>query len=112
MLGEMMSQSTPETVTRPTPKQPPGAGKGGRELIFGLGWTAFSLIFVIAPIAIFIAEWQTTNLLRTTGVTTEAVVISRRIDEDSEGDSYYVTYQYSVDPNLRRTASPCRLLPH
>jgi hypothetical protein len=65
-------------------------------LLFGLGWTAFSLIFVIVPIAVFIAEWQTANLLRTTGVTTEAVVISRRIDEDSEGDTYYVRYQYRV----------------
>jgi hypothetical protein len=72
-------------------------------LLFGLGWTAFSLIFVIVPIAVFITEWQTSNLLRTTGVTTEAVVISRRIDEDSDGDTYYVTYRYWVPIKGDRT---------
>jgi hypothetical protein len=91
-----MSQRTAEVVTRPTPQRPPGVGSGGCDLIFGLGWTGFSLIFVIVPIAVFVAEWQTSNLLRTSGVTTEAVVISRRIDEDSEGDTYYVTYRYRV----------------
>ncbi len=91
-----MSQSTEEAVTRPTPKRPPGIGRGGCEFLFGLGWTTFSLIFVIVPIAVFITEWQTSNLLRTTGVTTEAVVISRRIHEDSDGDTYYVTYRYRV----------------
>jgi hypothetical protein len=89
-----MSQLSEETVTRPTPQRPTGVGSGGCELLFGLGWTAFSLIFVIVPIAVFIAEWQTSNLLQTTGITTEAVVISRRIDADSEGDTYYVTYRY------------------
>lgn len=91
-----MSQSAPEAATRPTPKRPPGVGKGGCELIFGLGWTGFSLIFVIVPIAIFITEWQTANLLRTTGVTTEAVVVSRRIRGDSDGNTYYIAYHYWV----------------
>jgi hypothetical protein len=91
-----MSQLPAEAVSRPTPQRPPGVGGGGCELLFGLGWTAFSLLFVIVPIAVFITEWQTANLLRTTGVTTEAVVISRRIDEDSDGDTYYVTYRYRV----------------
>ena len=92
----MVLSRAEETVTRPTPQRPTGVGNGGCEFLFGLGWTAFSLIFVIVPIAVFIAEWQTSNLLRTTGVTTEAVVISRRIDADSEGDTYYVTYRYRV----------------
>lgn len=90
-----MNQSSQDSLSRPSPHRPPG-GEGGCGLLFGLGWTGFSLIFVIIPIAIFIAEWQTANLLRTTGVTTEAVVVSRRIDEDSEGDTYYVTYRYWV----------------
>jgi hypothetical protein len=73
-------------------------------LLFGLGWTAFSLLFVIVPVAVFISEWQTSNLLQTTGVTTEAVVISRRIYEDSDGDeSYYITYRYEVPVNGDRT---------
>lgn len=91
-----MSQPTTKAVSRPTPKRPPGLGNAGCGFLFGLGWTGFSLLFVIIPIGILIIEWQTSNLLRTTGVTTEAVVINRRIVADSDGDSYYVTYRYSV----------------
>lgn len=80
--------------TRPTPKRPPGLGQGGCEFVFGLGWTGFSLLFVIIPIAVLVTEWQTSTLLQATGVTTEAVVIDRRIVEDSDGDTYYVTYRY------------------
>ena len=84
-------------ISRPTPQRPPGNFFGeGCGLLFGLGWTGFSLLFVFIPIAVFVAEWQTSTLLQTTGVTTEAVVISRRIREDSDGDSYYVTYGYRV----------------
>ncbi|MDH3675252.1 MAG: DUF3592 domain-containing protein [Anaerolineae bacterium] len=53
-------------------------------------------MFVIIPIGILMTAWQTANLLRTTGVTTEAIVIDRRINEDSDGDTYYVTYEYGV----------------
>lgn len=93
-----MNPPTLETpITRPTPQRPPRSFFGeGCGLLFGLGWTGFSLLFVFIPIAIFVTEWQTANLLRDTGVTTEAVVISRRIKEDSDGDSYYVTYGYRV----------------
>ncbi len=86
-----------KAAARPSPDDRPAVTGGGYcGLLFGLGWTGFSLIFVIAPIAIFITEWQTYTLLRDTGVPTEAVIISRRIDEDSEGDSYYVTYRYTA----------------
>ncbi|UCG12752.1 MAG: DUF3592 domain-containing protein, partial [Deltaproteobacteria bacterium] len=83
-------------VDRPTPPRRPGVSFGGCGLLFGLGWTAFSLIFVIVPLGLLITELHTAILLQTTGVTTEAVVISRRIDEDSEDDTYYVTYDYWV----------------
>ena len=55
----IMNQSSPEPLSRPTPQRPPGGRGSGCELLFGLGWTGFSLTFVIVPIAIFIAEWQT-----------------------------------------------------
>lgn len=45
------------------------------------------------PIAIFITEWRTATSLNQTGVTTEAVIIDRRIDSDSDGNTYYVTYR-------------------
>lgn len=89
-----MSQPIVKVITRPTPQQPPGMGAAGCGFVFGLGWTGFSLLFVIIPVAVLITEWQTSALLRSTGVTTEAVVIDRRMIEDSDGNSYYVTYRY------------------
>lgn len=91
-----MSQPTVAVFTRPTPQRPPGMGAGGCGFVFGLGWTGFSLLFVIIPLAVLITEWRTFELLRAGGVTTEAVVINRRMIEDSDGDSYYVTYRYEV----------------
>jgi hypothetical protein len=82
--------------TRPDPKQRPNLVGGGCDLLFGLGWTGFSLLFVIVPLAVLIAEGRTARLLNETGVTTEAVVINRRIDSDSDGSTYYVTYRYDV----------------
>ncbi|MEW5961898.1 MAG: DUF3592 domain-containing protein, partial [Chloroflexota bacterium] len=82
--------------TRPRPRARPDLIGNGCTLLFGLGWTVFSLIFVIISFAIFIPEWRTASLLNETGVTTEAVVIDRRIVPDSEGDTYYITYQYSA----------------
>ncbi|MBN1995428.1 MAG: DUF3592 domain-containing protein [Anaerolineae bacterium] len=94
--GQPCLASLPETAaSRPTAKPPLGAaGSGGCGLLFGLAWTMFSLIFVLVPLGVLISELRTAILLHTGGVTTEAVVISRRIDPDSESDTYYVTYRY------------------
>lgn len=54
------------------------------------------MLFVAVPIAVLIAEGCTASLLNETGVTTEAVVINRQIDPDSDGSTYYVTYRYDV----------------
>lgn len=81
---------------RPKARTPLSAGSGGCFLIFGLFWTLFSLAFVILPIGMVYSEWQTYTLLKDTGDLTEGVITSRRIDEDSEGDTYYVTYKYSA----------------
>lgn len=81
---------------RPKARTPISAGSGGCFLIFGLFWTIFSLAFVVLPIGMFYTEWQIYTLLRDTGDLTEGIVINRRIDEDSEGDTYYVTYKYTA----------------
>ena len=85
-----------ENSSRPDPRKRPNLAENGCGLLFGLGWTAFSLIFVIVPLAVLISEWRTAALLNETGVTAEAVVIDHRIDSDSDGDTYYVTYRYDV----------------
>jgi hypothetical protein len=85
-----------EMGQRPKARTPLSAGSGGCFLIFGLFWTVFSLAFVILPVGMFFSEMQTYNLLKDTGDLTEGVITSRRIDEDSEGDTYYVTYKYTA----------------
>lgn len=81
---------------RPSPQHPPGVANGGCTMIFGLIWTAFSAIFVIFPLVTFGQEWGNFALLKRSGITIEAVVVDRRVDEDSDGDSYYVTYQFTA----------------
>jgi hypothetical protein len=84
------------TQERPKPRQPFSTGAVGCHLLFGAFWTGFSLLFLILPIGMFYAEWQTYTLLQDTGATIEGVITGRRIDKDSEGDTYYVTYQYTA----------------
>ena len=50
----------------------------------------------------FWQELQVYILLKNTGDYAEAVIIDRRIDYDSEGDDYYVTYQFTAPLPLAR----------
>ncbi len=84
------------SAKRPKARTPISAWGGGCLLPFGLFWTAFSSLFLVLPIGMFYSQWQTYTLLRDTGATVEGVIISQRIDEDSEGDTYYVTYKYTA----------------
>jgi hypothetical protein len=82
---------------RPTPEAQPGSYfDGGCILLFSLFWTSISLFFLIFPLVMFWQELQDYVLLKNTGQTAEAVIIDRRIDYDSEGDDYYVTYQFTA----------------
>ena len=82
---------------RPTPEARPGSYfDGGCILLFSLFWTSISFFFLIFPLVMFWQELQDYVLLKNTGQTAEAVIIDRRIDYDSEGDDYYVTYQFTA----------------
>jgi len=82
---------------RPSPQSPPGAASGGCTLIFSLFWSSISLAIFVVVLASFAVELRVYLLLKDSGVPTEAVVVDRRIDTDSDGaDSYYVTYKYKV----------------
>lgn len=81
---------------RPKIKQPPNIYGSGCALTFGLVWISFSLVFVVVGLGWLVSEWTAYTLLRESGETTEAVVISRRIDTDSDGDRYYITYRYTA----------------
>ncbi len=94
------SQDTPHPFPkhlRPSPETPPGMADGGCTLIFSLFWSSISLVFFIAVLAGFAVELRAYLLLKASGVPTEAMVVDRRIETDSDGDdSYYVTYKYKV----------------
>lgn len=84
---------------RPKPRQPIGGMswvRAGCELPFGLVWTAFSLVFVVFSVGMFFSEWRTYMRLKNEGVIGEGVITGRQVDEDSEGDTYYVTYKYTA----------------
>lgn len=81
---------------RPKPRAPISKMSGGCLLPFGLFWTVFSSLFLVLPIGMFYSQWQTYTLLRDSGATVEGVIISQRIDDDSDGDTYYVTYRYTA----------------
>lgn len=79
---------------RPSPERPPRAGDGGCLLIFGLGWTSISLLFLILPLFMFWRDWGEYTLLKNSGEMLQGVIVDHRIDDDSDGATYYVTYKY------------------
>ncbi len=81
---------------RPTPDQPPRMVDGGCLTAFSLIWPIISLIFLFCPLVMFWMELSAYRLLRTSGVVAEAVVMDRRVDEDADGRTYYVTYRFTA----------------
>jgi hypothetical protein len=65
-------------------------------LIFSLFWVSLSLFGLVFSMGWLIEEWQVYTVLKDVGVTTEAVIVDRRVDEDTEDDTYYATYQYTA----------------
>lgn len=49
---------------------------------------------MILPLLMFWPDWGEHALLKNSGETLEGVIVDRRIDQDSEGDTYYVVYEY------------------
>jgi Ca2+/Na+ antiporter len=69
----------------------------GCTLPFALFWTAFSTIFLVAGIAMYLNERLTFDLLTREGVQSIAFVTDLSIDSDSDGEeTYYVRYEYIV----------------
>lgn len=91
-----LEPTPPAEPLRPKPVHPPAGAEWACSGLFSLGWTAFSLLFVILPVGMFVRDWQAYSLLKAEGTHTEGVVVSHRIDSDSDGNSYYITYRYTV----------------
>jgi hypothetical protein len=66
-------------------------------LPFGLVWTAFALIFLVAGVGFYLNERKAYNVLTQEGVSSVARVTLLYQDTDSEDNTtYYVGYQYTA----------------
>jgi len=68
-------------------------------LIFGAGWTVFSLIFVMIGILIIGGESYTYNQLMQDGKLTQAMITRLNISTSDESTGYYVTYEFKAPVN-------------
>jgi hypothetical protein len=68
-------------------------------MIFGLFWTLFSAIFVVAGIWFYISGYMQYNRLVQEGVPAWAVITKLEIDNSDDSTSYYVYYQFRAKAN-------------
>src|SRR5262245_13764224 len=68
--------------TRPQPHHPKTGLNLGCLLIFSLVWLSISLFGIIFSVRWLIEEWRVYTVLKDTGVTLEAVIVDRPVDED------------------------------
>jgi hypothetical protein len=93
----MAADKTQKPFSRPQrPQQALTGAKASVLLIFSLFWTGFFLFSLIFAILSFVEAWRAYTVLRASGVPLEAVIISHRVDEGEDRDTYYVTYQYTA----------------
>lgn len=74
----------------------PFSNSSGCMLPFGLVWTLFSAIFLVIGVATYFTDQQKYSLLTQEGVTTRAAITDLQEVSDSEDDTYYVYYRYTV----------------
>jgi len=76
------------------PKSSPSLESSGCGLIFGLFWTLFSFIFVVAGVGFYISGYQKYDRLVREGVPGSATIIKLEIDDSGDSTSYFVYYQF------------------
>jgi hypothetical protein len=87
------TQSEIASLKRPKPTST--LESSGCSLIFGLGWTLFSLVFVFIGIGGLVSEYINYNRLLREGIETTAMIVDLKA-EDSDGSTiYYVYYQFT-----------------
>lgn len=65
-------------------------------VVFGLFWTLFSLVFVVAAAALVIREQQVFTLLSSEGQPAQGVVTDRQVDDSDDSTTYTIFYRYSA----------------
>ena len=68
-------------------------------LIFGTGWTVFSLIFLMLGILIIRGETYLYNQLMQEGKLTQAIITKLAMDTSDESTGYDVTYEFKAPVN-------------
>lgn len=110
LTGEPADEARPEQERKGPPARPPAYEQdaarpftsrvtnrsSGCMIPFGMVWTLFSALFVVIGVGTYLADQQQYNLLTREGKTARATLTERYIDEDSEGDTYYVSYRFEV----------------
>jgi hypothetical protein len=76
---------------------PPGSSFLKRRVMSVAGLVGFVIPFIIFGVWTW-SEWTALRAFEA-GAKADAVVLSSRVDEDSEGDDYYITYQFKGRPS-------------
>ncbi|GAB4404117.1 MAG: hypothetical protein OHK0052_26770 [Anaerolineales bacterium] len=80
----------------PDVKAVEGSGEIGCLMLFGLGWTLFSLFFMVMAVGVYVRDVREYRLLAAEGAFVTGAVTDLDISSDEDGDTYYVTYSYRV----------------
>jgi len=86
----------PEYSRLPRPKPSSPRGGLGCLIIFGLGWTLFSIVFVIMGAGSYLNAQNRYHRLSQEGLTVPGVVTGLEIDDSGDSTSYYVSYQFTA----------------
>lgn len=71
-------------------------GSGCLGLPFGLGFLVFAGIFTCLALGSYFTQKARYDRLSREGQPIQAQVTAKDMDEDSEGDTYYITYRYTA----------------
>jgi DNA-directed RNA polymerase subunit RPC12/RpoP len=84
-------------LQRPKPTAP--LGSSGCMAIFGLIWTLFSSIFVVAGVGFFFNEQNMYTRLLKEGLPATATITQLEVDDSGDSTSYLVYYQFRAPVN-------------
>ncbi len=69
---------------------------GCAAIPFGLGFILFACVFTSLAFGSYFTQKARYDRLSREGLSTQAQVTAKDVDEDSEGDTYYIAYRYTA----------------
>lgn len=82
------------TNAHPSVKAVESGGGIGCLMLFGIGWTLFSLFFMVMVVGVYVRDAREYRLLAAEGVFVTGAVTDLDVSSDEDGSTYYVTYSY------------------